>query len=251
MLIPYLAISGKQTYLTINNRGSDDELEVGGNTSGNYQPEAAETQTLSPTRGPEYQDTGKPGPGTIPMQYFFSPGTEAADKLSDLYLNGTPNVFNIYMGQQVGIYNAEADGVAAAKIVISTTSGKTTGTLTGGTPPWGDTKHYGSLSIGMTVQVGAALWSILGLEDENYNQATKLRLAPIDGAADVGTADDYRIFKSRQVMENFLATVVDASGFSWDTTSPLTTGTITIAPSTILAMGQWKKLAWDPNQPGA
>ena len=244
MLIPYQALTSKNTYVSMNTRGGTSELEIGGIMSGSYAPEAAETQTVSVTRGPDYQDTGKPGPGTMPLQVFFSPGTPAADALAQKHINGGSQIFNIYIGQQEDRYDATASGVAAAKIVIATAAGKTTGTLTGGTPPWGTATEYGTLAVGNVVEVSSALWRITGLEDANYNQQTKLTLKPIDGAADVGTASDYRIFEAVEINENWLGHVVDMSGFSFDASSPVMTSTVSIAPTQILSLTQYKPLAW-------
>ena len=244
MLIPYQALTSKNTYVSMNTRTGTSEIEVGGIMSGSYAPTAAETQEVSVTRGPDYQDTGRPGPGNMPLQVFFSPGTEAARELAKKHLSGDSQIFSIYLGQQEDIYDATASGVAAAKIAITTAAGKTTGTLTGGMPNWGDAEDYGTLAVGHIVEVDAALWEILGIEDQNYNQASKLRLRPIDGAADVGTASDYRIYGAIFINENWLGNVIDMSGFSFDASSPVMTSNVTIAPKIILSATQYKPLAW-------
>ena len=202
------------------------------------------TEEVDVTVGPSYQDTGKPGPGSMPLQVNFSPGTEASRALAARHASGASQIFNLYMGQQTEIYDATSTGVAIAKIVIETSAEKTLGTLTGGVPPWGTATDYGSLAVGHVVEVATALWRVDGVEDDNYSQATKLRLSPVDGAADVGTAADYRIFNPVEVIENWLGHVVDMSGFSFDASSPVVDGTVSIAPTGILSVTMYKPLAW-------
>lgn len=244
MLIPYAPKTSKNTYVSMNTRGGDSELAIGGIRSGSYAPTAAETEEVDVTVGPSYQDTGKPGPGSMPLQVNFSPGTKASRDLAAKHLSGEPQIFSIYLGQQVEIYDATATGVVAAKIAIDTTAGVTEGTLTGGLPPWGSATTYGTMAIGQVVQVGTALWRIDGLGDQNYNQATKLVLSPVDGAADVSAAADYRIFNPVEVLENWIGHVTDMSGFSFDASSPVVDGTVAIAPTGILSVDQYKPLVW-------
>ena len=74
------------------------------------------------------------------------------------------------------------------------------------------------MAVGNVVQVGNALVACrMDWKTTNYNQATKLTLKSAStGAADVGVADDYRVFDPIEVIENWIGHVVDMSGFSFD-----------------------------------
>lgn len=234
MLKPAQKITAKGSYLTIGTRGGASELKVGGPLTISYAPSEGSSNEVDPLDGPSEQDVTPGGPGTMTISFMLDTGSESYEKLYDLYLSGEPEIFNWYVGQRSGKFDATATGLVAAKIEIETTAGKTLGTLTGGVPPWGDASTFGALAVGNTVQVGAALWRLDGLEDENYNQSTKLRLTPIAGAADVGTATDYRIFTARRVRANWTGKVSVAGGEDTDSSNNIVQGSVTVIPESIL-----------------
>ena len=234
MLKPAQKISSKGSYLTIGTRGADNETKLGGPLTFNYAPSEGSPQEIDVLDGPPESDVAPGGPGSLTIGMMLDMGSESYEMLFDLYQNGEPAIFNLYVGQRANRYDATAGGVARAKIAIATSGGETLGTLTDGVPPWGDAKSYGILAVGNHVQVANALWRIDGLEDSNYNQATKLRLTPIAGAADVGAPADYRIFTARRVRANWSGKVSVAGGEDLDASSPISQGGVTIIPESVL-----------------
>ena len=248
MLKPQDSLAGKNTYLTIHNRNADDELVIGGCQSGSYAPEAASSTDEMTTIGDPIQEIGKPGVGEMPMTFLFGPGSLAHRTLQKLFRESRAEVFNIYMGAQVPIHDATATGHSAAKITIETATGKTEGALTGELPNWGDADTEGEIDLGCVVQVEDAMWWIRDLSNTAYDSTTKLVLEPVAGAADVATKD-YRIFKPRRVLPNFVANVSLTGGWDWNTDGSQSKMPVTLHPRSILSLDMFVPIGWDVATP--
>ena len=111
MLIPYTPKTSKQTYVSMNTRGGASEIQIGGIKSGSYAP--------TPCRNGRGRCHGRP---KLPRHRQARAGKPAAaSRLQSRHErrvtswpakheSGEPQIFNLYIGQQKLIYDADSDG---------------------------------------------------------------------------------------------------------------------------------------------
>ena len=233
MLLNVAPRTARGSKLSIGTRGSANELTLGGPTVINYDPEAADTQTVDLLDDPPFQDAGTGGPGNMALTLALDEVSKEYQMLRDSYTADdadSTEVFNWYKGTKKSIRNNDADRCQVAAGVA---------TFTVNALPWGTATTKGTIAKGHFVQYtgDSALYRIDGLAgdfDYDDNSKWKLAVTPMNGATADHADEAFRIVLPQIVHENWIGRVIMAGGSGADASNTVIQGNVTIAPENVL-----------------
>ena len=140
MLLNVAPRTARGSRLSLGTRGTVNEFVLGGPTVINYDPEAADTQTVDLLDDPPFQDAGTGGPGNMALTLALDELSKEYEMIRDSYTadeSDSTEIFNWYKGTPKRIHT----GVGTC--AIATAGGVTTATFAGGVPPMGHHEEEG------------------------------------------------------------------------------------------------------------